>query len=223
MLHSGGGRIPAGVLPNYSLVKSVLSWWSVLTCCVHQIELRLHAKPEGRNLPKTDASRWFSLYRMLCLSPQRTSGRHRPHSIVSPCFTLLATCFPFHIICSQVLMPATFRRSPEVPCPEHINKRECQTVVISVFFWGLLNKRLLVWLFLWTWYRRGWICFCTFIIWGTTCRCNQSMRRSLAELCYRQEVLNIRCGRTSTPTTVTSWFWSPVKQQMHQSCGQRGR
>lgn len=134
MLHSRGGRIPAGVLPNYSLVKSVLSWWSVLTCCVHQIELRLHAKPEGRNPPKTDASRWFSLYRMLCLSPRHTSGRHHPHSIVSPCFTLLATCFPFHIICSQVLMPATFRRSPEVPCPEHINKRECQTVVIGVFF-----------------------------------------------------------------------------------------
>lgn len=53
------------------------------------------------------------------------------------CFSLfhpLGNLFPFSYHLLEVLMPATFRRSPEVPYPEHINKRECQTVVIGVFF-----------------------------------------------------------------------------------------
>lgn len=156
---------------------------------------------------------------MAVLSPQCTSARCHPHSPrLFLCFALFAISFPFHIVRLQVLMPATFRQSPEVLSPDSALTKENVRLLLSLSFSGLLNKRSLVWLLfgLDLWYRRGRICFCAVIIWGTTCRCNKSMRWSLAELYHRREVPKIRRARMPSPhRTVTSCFWSPDKSNKH--------
>lgn len=104
----------------------------------------------GKTPPKTNGSHWFPHDGMMFLSPQCTSARCHPHSplLFLPVSPSLATCFPFHIVCSQVLMPATFRQSPEVLSPDSALTKENVRLLLSLSFSGLLNKRLLVWLFL---------------------------------------------------------------------------
>lgn len=121
--------------------------WSVLTCCV-QIEIRLRAKTGGRNPPKTNASRWFPLYRMVFLSPQCTSARYHPHSPLLFLPVSLRNLFPIWYRTFAGIDASNLQTQPPRCSAQSALTKENVRLLLSVSFSGLLNKWLLVWLFL---------------------------------------------------------------------------